>query len=140
MTRIAGMVSLIMLASCVGAPPSAGINGPTGRASDARSISPISVPDTWKLDLGPQSQDLVTKKLTYPKTARFDEKVHFEAYYDAARDVTRVGVYGNVRSSSDYGPTYNNGYYVTWEGTGRIDSEFPPPWRLVDLEVMDIQY
>jgi hypothetical protein len=139
MTRIAGILGLIWLASCAGA-PSAGIDGPTGRAGDARSVSSVKVRDTWKMDLAQQSQDLVTKKLTYSKTARFDEKVHFEAYYDAAHDVTRLGVYGNVKSSSDYGTSYNNGYYVTWEGTGRVDSDFPPPWRLVDVEVMDLQY
>ena len=139
MTRLAGILGLALLANCAGA-PSAGVNGPTGRAGDARSISSLAVPDTWQMDLGPQSKDMVMKKLTYPKTARFDQKIHFEAYYDAAHDVTRVGVYGNVRSGSDYGTTYDNGYYVTWEGTGRIVSSFPPPWRLVDVEVFDLQY
>jgi len=140
MMRMAGILGLTLLASCAAAPPSAGIDGPTGRAGDARSVSSVNLRDTWKMDLGPQSQNMVLKKLTYPKTARFDEKVHFEAYYDAAHDVTRVGVYGNVKSSSDYGTSYNNGYYVTWEGTGRVDSDFPPPWRLADVEVMDLQY
>ncbi|MGD0388492.1 MAG: hypothetical protein ABSC42_05995 [Tepidisphaeraceae bacterium] len=140
MTRLAGILVLTLLASCAGAGPSAGIDGPTGRAGDARSVSSVDVRDTWKMDLAPQSQDMVTKKLTFPKTARFDEKVHFEAYYDAEHDVTRLGVYGNVKSSSDYGTSYNNGYYVTWEETGRADSDFPPPWRLVDVEVMDLTY
>ena len=65
------------------------------------------------------------------------------AYYSTQRRRDDAwAVYGNVTDEQRItDATYNNGYYVIWEGTGRIDHRIPSaPWRLVDVEVMDHQY
>jgi len=139
MIRIAQILILIALTGCAMS-PSSGISGPTGRASDAGKVTVISVRDVWKQDLKGTSQDLVAKKLELGKTAKFDGNVRYDGYYDSARDVTRVGVYGNVTTTTDYGTVRNNGYYVIWEENGRITGDFPPPWQLVDVEITDVQY
>jgi len=139
MIRITPILVLITLASCA-APPSAGISGPTGRASDAGKVTVITVRDVWKQDLKATSKDLVAKKLALGSTAKFDGDVRYDGYYDSNRDVTRVGVYGNVTTNSDYGTVTHNGYYVIWEEDGRVTSDFPPPWQLVDVEITDVQY
>lgn len=141
MIRIMPILSLIVLASCAGNPGgNAGIAGPTGRAADAGSIREIGVRETWKFDLKPQSQTIISGKIEDGKTAKFDPIVRYDGYYDANRGVTRVGVYGNVTTNTDYGTVHDNGYYVIWEETGRIASDFPPPWRLVDVEITDQLY
>jgi hypothetical protein len=136
------VLGLIMLAGCVGgAPLNAGVAGPTGRAGDAGKIHAITVRDVWKMDLQARSLKLVTQQIPLGSTARFDDNVRFEGYYDSGQNVTSVGVYGNVTTTTDYGVVHKNGFYVIWEQTGRITGDFPiAPWRLVDVEIMDQQY
>lgn len=140
MRQITAVLFLALLAGCVDAPPSVGINGPTGRASDAGKLTPVRVRAIWKYDLKQASQNIVAKKLPYGTTAKFDDYVHFEGFYDARLDVTRVAVYGNVATTSDYGASYNNGYYVAWEQPGRVSSDDLPPWHIVDVEILDLPY
>jgi hypothetical protein len=141
MNRTALVLSLTLLAGCANSSQyNSGVSGPTGRASDAGKYTSIKVHDTWVANLKPLTLGIVKKKLLFPDTARFDRNVQFEGFYDSATDVTRIGVFGNVTCSSDYGTTYNNGYYVTWQLPGRITSDFPPPWNVVDVEVFDQQY
>jgi hypothetical protein len=141
MNRIAVILSLTLLAGCANSAQfNSGIAGPTGRASDSGKITAIRVHDTWKEYLKPLSLDIVKKKLAFPDTARFDRDVHFDGFYDSSADTTRISVYGNTTCSSDYGTTYKNGYSVTWELPGRVNTDFPPPWNLVDVEVFDQQY
>lgn len=141
MNRTALVLGVTLLAGCAGnAQYNAGVSGPTGRASDAGKYTSIKVHDTWVVYLKPLTLDLVKKKLLFPDTARFDRNVQFEGFYDVASDVTRIGVFGNVTCSSDYGTSYHNGYYVTWQLSGRVTTDFPPPWNLADVEVFDNQY
>jgi hypothetical protein len=141
MIRIMPILGLIILASCVGGPPQdPGLNGPTGRVSDGKNVEPIAVRNVWKMDLQPRTLKLVTAQLPFGKTARYDE-VHFDGYFNSAENLTTVGVYGNVTTSTDYGTVNKNGYYATWEQTGRVTTDFPvAAWRPVDVEVMDQQY
>jgi hypothetical protein len=136
---LAALGVCLTLASCA-APPAQGIAGPTGRAGDAGKLTPIKVRDVWKESLRSFSRDIVTKRLPLGSTAKFDPKVHFDGYYDSDQDVTRVAVYGNVTTSTDYGTVHNNGYYVIWENPGRVKTDFPPPWQLADVEITDVQY
>jgi len=142
MIRIMSILGLIMLAGCAtDAPPYAGVTGPTGRATDAGKLRPLKVRDVWKMDLRPRSQKLVAAQLPFGNTASFDNNVRYDGMYDSARNVSTVGVYGNVSSTTDYGESHRNGYYVIWEQTGRITADFPPAaWKLVDVEVTDQQY
>jgi hypothetical protein len=141
MMRILTILSVIFLASCTDAGNSAGVAGPTGRARDSRNMSPIQVRDVWKSDLQPRTQKIVVSQLPLGKTARFDEHVHFDGFYDSNRDVTSIGVYGNVTTSTDYGTVRTNGYYALWEQNGRITTDFPyAPWKLADLEITDELY
>jgi hypothetical protein len=137
-------LSLTLLAALAGCASSsqynAGVSGPTGLASDSGKITAVQVNDTWKQDLKPLSLDIVKKKLAFPDTARFDLNVQYDGFYDVTNDATRVGVWGNVTCSSDYGTTYKNGYYVTWQLPGKVKTDFPPPWHLADVEVFDQQY
>ena len=139
MRRIIAVLTLALLAGCMDAPLGSGINGPTGRASDTGKITVVRVRPVWMYDLKKRSQDMVVRKLPYGQTARFDD-AHFEGFYDATLNVTRVSVFGNVSSASDYGTTYNNGYYVTWEQEGRVSGDDLPPWRIVDVVVLDQTY
>jgi len=142
MIRIMPTLALIMLAGCaVGSSPYTGTGGPTGRISDSGNISPLTVRDVWKLDLETRSKKLVTSQISFGNTARFDNNVRYDGYYDSARNVTTIGVYGNVTTSTDYGEDRNNGYYVNWDQTGQVTADFPTaPWRLVDVEITDQQY
>ena len=140
-SRLALLLGLSLLCGCANsAPPGGGINGPTGRARDANNVVIIKVRDVWKQNLKPLSQSIIVKQLRFGSTARFDPHVQYEAYYDRANDITRVGVYGNVTSHSDYGTVDNNGYYVTWELPGRVETDFTPMWHLADVEVLDSQF
>lgn len=142
MMRLLPILGVLLLAGCAGeAANNAGIAGPTGRASDSGKISPITVRDVWKTDLQPRSKNLVISQLTLGKTARFDEKVFFDGFYDSSKDITNVAVYGNVTTSTDYGSVYHNGYYVLWQQNGRITTDFPfAPWKLADIEITDQLY
>jgi hypothetical protein len=139
MKPIAVVLMFALLAGCM-AQPSVGVNGPTGRASDAGKITAIGVPVSWRYALEKPSQNIVAKKLPYGQSAKFDDFVHFDGFYDATLNVTRVAVYGNVATSTDYGTNYNNGYYVTWEQPGRVTGDDLPPWRIVDVEILDEPY
>jgi hypothetical protein len=141
MIRLAPILCLVVLASCIGGPPEdPGLTGPTGRVSDGSSYQSIKVRDVWRMDLNARSLKLVSAALTWGKTARYDP-VQFEGYYNSAQNVTTIGVFGNVTTSTDYGTTIRNGYYVTWQQTGRLNTDFPAsPWKLVDVDVMDQQY
>jgi hypothetical protein len=141
MIRIIPILGLVVLASCIGGPPQdPGVTGPTGRARDAGNIHRIDVRDVWKMDLEPRSQKLVSAQLPFGKTARYDE-VRYDGFYNSDENVTDVGVYGNVTTSTDYGTKKKNGYYVVWEQTGPVKTDFPEaPWRLVDVEITDQQY
>jgi hypothetical protein len=140
MIRITLGLGLALLWGCASSAPNPGMEGPTGRLRDTGNIVSLRVRDTWKEGLKHDSQALVVKQLQFGSTARFDPHVDYEAYYDRINDLTRVAVYGNVTSSSTYGTTDNNGYYVTWELPGRIETDFPPLWQLADVEVLDQQY
>jgi len=142
MKRLTTILALTLLAGCGSnsAQYNSGIAGPTGRASDAGKISSLKVHDTWKVKLQPQTLNVVRKKLTFPDSARFEGDLKFEGFYDASADVTHVGAWGNVTSRAPYGTVYKNGYYVTWELPGKVDSDFPPPWHLADVEIFDQQY
>src|SRR5579862_5748869 len=97
MIRITSILSLIMLAGCADSGlTNSGIAGPTGRSSDSGNIKVIGVRNVWKQDLRPDTRSLVIRKLPLGKTAIFDGDAKFDGYYDSGRDVTRVGVYGNV--------------------------------------------
>jgi hypothetical protein len=145
-SRVAGIftaLSLILLSGCTGSSgiPNAGISGPTGRSADAGNVREIAVRSVWKQDLKSQTRALVVQKLPLAKTAKFDGDCHYDGYYNADRDVTRVGVYGNVITYSDYGTVIKNGYYVIWEEPGDLKIDFPPnPWQLVDVEITDQLY
>ena len=140
MRRITAILALALLSGCIDAPPVGGVNGPTGRASDAGQLYSIPVRAVWKYELRPRSQDLASKKLQYGLTARFGDDVQYEGFYDAKLNVTRVAVYGNVSTTSDYGAVYDNGYYVIWEQDGRVTGDELPPWRLMDVIILDQPY
>jgi hypothetical protein len=140
MRQIAAVVILALMCGCMDAAPYAGINGPTGRASDAGKLTPVSVRAMWRYELKPASQKLVAKKLDYSDSAKFDDFVHYDGFYDSTLNVTRVAVYGNVTTTSDYGSTYVHGYYVIWEQEGRVKADELPPWQIVDLEIMNQPY
>jgi hypothetical protein len=133
-------VSLLVAGCSSSSTYNSGIEGPTGRASDAGKISSVSVHDTWKMKLKPETLDVVRKKLQYADTARFDGNPNFEGFYNASDDVTRIGAWGNVTSSSPWGTVYKQGYYVTWELPGKVTSDFPPLWHLGSVELFDQQF
>jgi hypothetical protein len=137
MNRLAVIVAAVFLAGCSTGRPNAGPVGPTGNYADAQHLVPVAVRNQWKYDLRPQTRALVTKNLRFPRTARFDDKVRYEGYYDTAKDITWVAVYGNVTCSSDIGQVDNNGYYVTWQQSGRAEGDSLPPWQLIDVAVLD---
>ncbi|MGD0461931.1 MAG: hypothetical protein ABSB74_05545 [Tepidisphaeraceae bacterium] len=137
MIRIAIIVAVVCLAGCASTQPGPGSMGPTGHFGDARYLVALNVRDQWKYDVISLTQELVTKDLRFPKTARFDEKVRYEAYYDSNKDITWLAVYGNVTCSSDFGQVDHNGYYVTWQQPGKAHEDFLPPWKLQDVEVLD---
>ncbi len=137
MIRIAIIVAVVCLGGCVSTQPSPGSMGPTGHFGDARNLLPLQVRDQWKYDVISLTRDLVAKDLRFPKTARFDEKVRYEAYYDTNKNITWLAVYGNVTCSSDAGQVDNNGYYVTWQQPGKALGDMLPPWHLQDVEVLD---
>jgi hypothetical protein len=140
MIRIAIIVALVCLAGCVATQPGAGSTGPTGHFGDAQNLVPLAVRDQWKYDVISRTHALVTKDLRFPNTARFDGKVRYEAYFDKARNMTWLAVYGNVTCSSDYGQVDNNGYYVTWRQPGMAQGDSLPPWQIEDVEVLDQTY
>jgi hypothetical protein len=140
MIRATFILSLTLLAGGCNSNSYSGVNGPTGRASDAGKINSVTVHDTWKVKLQPLTTDVVRKKLQYGDTARFDGPPKFEGFYDAPADVTRVGAWGNVTSNAPWGTVYKQGYYVTWELPGNVTNDFPPPWHLGDVELFDQQY
>jgi len=137
MIRLAIFVATVCLAGCAPTQPSPGSTGPTGHFGDSRNLVPLQVRDQWKYDVIPLTRELVTKELRFPKTARFDEKVRYEAYYDSNKDITWLAVYGNVTCSSDFGQVDNNGYYVTWQQPGKANEDVLPPWQLQDVAVLD---
>ncbi len=114
--------------------------GPTGHFGDSSNLVSLDVRNQWKYDVTSLTRDVVTKQLRFPKTARFDEKVRYEAYYDTNKDITWLAVYGNVTCKSDYGAEDNNGYYVTWQQPGKAHEDLLPPWQLQDVEILDQTY
>lgn len=139
--RLLSIAALLVLASCGAAAYNSGVSGPTGRASDAGNVRVISVRDVWKQDLKNETRRIVVARLPLGKTAIFDGFTEFEGYYDAEQDVTRVAAYGNVHTSTDYGTTVHNGYYVIWEQPGKVTTDFPQrAWKLVDVEITDQPY
>ena len=139
MRQITAVLVIALMCGCMEA-PQAGINGPTGRAGDAGKIIPVRVRALWKYDLKQASQNLVAKRLQYGPTAKFDDFVQFDGFYNAKLDVTRVSVSGNVTTTSDYGSSYVNGYYVTWEQPGRVSGDDLPPWQIVDVQILNQPY
>ena len=133
-------LTALVLVGCASNPPTVSGLGPTGDKTDAAYLTPVKVRDVWKYDLLPQTQQVVKKRVRFHEEVQFDDKVRYEGYYDSRRDVTWVAVYGNVTSSSDYGSVDQDGYYVVWEQPGRLQDDFPPPWRLNDAELVDQPY
>ena len=90
------------------------------------------------MDLSPRSQKLVTAELPFRKTARFDDKLHFEGFYDSSQNLTCVGVYGNVTSNTDYRHLQQQRLLCDL-GTNRPGHQRLPAraWRLVDVAVLD---
>jgi hypothetical protein len=136
----AALLAVLALAGCASIPTAPLGLGPTGDKADAAYLTAIKVRDAWKYDLLPQTQRVVKKNVRYPLDVQFDELVRYEGYYDSRRNVTWVAVYGNVTSTSDYGAVDQNGYYVVWEQPGKLQDDFPPPWRLNDVELVDQPY
>jgi hypothetical protein len=140
MRQITAVLVFALMAGCMDAPQGGGINGPTGRAADAGKITAVGVRTLWKYDLKQASQDLVAKRLPYGSTAKFDDFVHFEGFFNATLNVTRVSVYGNVTTNTDYGTTDVNSYYVTWEQPGHVSADELPPWQIVDVQILNQPY
>jgi hypothetical protein len=128
------------LAACVGTQPNPGSMGPTGHFDDSANLVPLKVRNQWKYDVITLTRERVTKQLRFPATARFDDKVRYEAYYDSNKNITWLAVYGNVTCSSDVGQKDNNGYYVTWQQPGEAHEDILPPWQLKDVAVLDETY
>jgi hypothetical protein len=138
MIRLTVIVAVMSLAGCVANPYAP--TGPNGHYSDVGNLVSVGVPGEWKGDLRPQTQAVVPQYLRFPKTARFDDHVSYEAYYDTTKKFTWVAVFGNVTCSSEYGQVDHNGYYVRWRLPGRPQADFGLPWRLMDVQVLDQPY
>jgi len=141
MIRTMPILCLLLLAGCSGAYLDPGITGPTGRASDAGKLSPVTVRDVWKADISGKTRAAVAQQLPLGGTADFDPAMRFEGFYDSVQNVTNIGVYGDVTTHTDYGTVMKNGYYAVWQQPGRLKSDFPAaPWRLLDVEILDQQF
>jgi hypothetical protein len=139
MIRITLIVAMVCLAGCANQSNS-GAMGPTGHFGDSQHLVPLDVRDQWKYDVISLTQEFVAKQLRFPKTALFDDKVRYEAYYDTNKNITWLAVYGNVTCKSDFGQVDNNGYYVTWTQPGKPNEDFLPPWQIKDVEILDQTY
>jgi hypothetical protein len=139
MIRIAIIAALACLAGCAN-PSNPNVMGPTGHLGESANLVPLKVRNQWKYDVTTLTREVVAKRLRFPATALFDDKIRYEAYYDKNKDITWLGVYGNVACSSDVGQKDYNGYYVTWQQPGEAKQDFLPPWQLKDVEVLDQTY
>ncbi|HEX4054416.1 MAG TPA: hypothetical protein VHX86_09130 [Tepidisphaeraceae bacterium] len=140
MIRIGTLVAVLSVAGCASNPYGRGNVSPDGRYADAGNFVPVAVRTQWEYDLRPRTQAVVPKYLRFPTTARFDDQVSYEGYYDSNKNITWVAVYGNVTCSSDIGQVDHNGYYVRWQQPGRVREDSGSDWQLMDVQILDQPY
>jgi len=118
---------------------------PQGHRDTGRFIT-LEVIPTWQSTLKELTQRVVAHELPVPKSAIFQPKIRFTAYYDSLLQTTHAAVYGNVDSVGAYGQDIHQGFYVIWEQPGNVAADNSAAffnekrWQLFQVNMLDNQF